>query len=433
MKMLRAARQVAFAVFALGTPAALAGPYTPYSFLTAIPVPTGPGNTVAGQFKTYDIAFFDANTQNYYLADRSNASVDVFSAKTDQFVTRINGFVGQVADNGHSGPDGVLVVNSGNLHQLWASDGNSTISGFALGGSNAAPTFTQLLGTPISTAIGGASASGRVDEMAYSPLTNTILAANNAATPTPFSSIINVSGTPTLGSKTVFDGTGTTPNAAAGIEQPTWNATTNSFWVSIVQIGTSASDSGGISEVNPTTGAVLRTISFASLGIASCGPTGLVTGPAGRMLVVCGNGATQTLVIDPTKTGAAQLVTSISQTSGGDEAWYSPTTNLYFLADRNNVPNGSAPVLGIIDALTNTFFRTCRPRLAITRWRLTPYRVRPSLLPVQPLRTPGGAACVNGCILVYSQPATAVPEPGSRSIIATALLGLFGLVRSRRA
>ena len=229
---------------------AVAGPFIPYTLQTIIPVPTGPGNTVGGKFNTYDIAFFDASTQNYYLADRSNASIDVFSAKTDSFVTRVNGYVGQQATTSLSGPDGVVVVNDGTTHQLWAGDGNSTIKGYAISGTNAAPVFTPLPGTPISTVLSGSTPalSARVDEMAYSPGAKTILAANNAASPTPFASIINVSATPSLGGQTVFDGTGTTPNAAGGIEQPAWNATTASFWVSIVQIGASASDPGGISE-----------------------------------------------------------------------------------------------------------------------------------------------------------------------------------------
>ena len=406
---------------------ALAGPFTPYTLQTIIPVPTGPGNTVGGQFKTYDIAFFDANTQNYYLADRSNASIDVFSAKTDTFVTRINGYVGQQASNAASGPDGVLVVNDGTFHQLWAGDGNSTIKGYTIGGTNAAPTFAPL--ATISTVLSGSTAAlaGRVDEMAYSPVAHTILAANNAAIPTPFSSIINVGAVPTLGGQTVFDGTGTTPNAAGGVEQPTWNPTTNSFWVSIVQIGASSSDSGGISEINPTTGAVIRTISFASLGIASCGPTGLVTGPAGKMLVVCGSGGTQSLVIDPTKSGAAQLAASIPQTSGGDEGWYDPTTNLYFLADRNNVPNGSAPVLGIIDALTNTFLQNVPTSGADHSVSVDPVSGQVFVAAGSTGFAPG-SACPNGCILVFG-----VPEPGTLPVLAFALLGFYGFVRHRRA
>src|SRR5260370_41479795 len=89
-----------------------------YALIATIPVPATDQNTVGGKFATYDIAFFDGTTQLMYLADRSNASVDIFSAKTNSFVGRIGGtlpaggqmFSGQQASNDTSGPDGVLVA-----------------------------------------------------------------------------------------------------------------------------------------------------------------------------------------------------------------------------------------------------------------------------------------------------------------------------------
>src|SRR5206468_5251271 len=60
---------------------ALADPL--YHLLTTISVPSSPDNAQGGAFTTYDIAYFDGNTQLMYLADRSNASVDIFSAQTN--------------------------------------------------------------------------------------------------------------------------------------------------------------------------------------------------------------------------------------------------------------------------------------------------------------------------------------------------------------
>ena len=74
----------------LGARPALADPIK-YVLLTTIPVPATDQNTVGGKFATYDIAFFDGTTQLMYLADRSNASVDIFSAQTNSFVGRIGG------------------------------------------------------------------------------------------------------------------------------------------------------------------------------------------------------------------------------------------------------------------------------------------------------------------------------------------------------
>ncbi len=393
-----------------------------YSLETTIPVPAAPTNAT-GLFTTYDISFFDANTQLYYLADRSNASVDVFSATTDSFVARLPGYQGIQATTSVSGPDGVLVVNAGGLHQLWAGDGNSTITGYAIGGTNTAPTYTKLPGSPISTVLPGQTAAQdkRVDEMAYDPATHTILAANNAATP-PFASIINVSATPSLGGQTVFNGTSNTPNAAGGIEQPVYDPKTGTFFVSIPQIGTAATDPGGVSEVNATTGAVIRTISFAALDptITSCSPAGLAIEASGNLVVGCGN-ASQTLVLNPSGNGS--IVAKLPQTSGADEVWCDPTSAKCFLADRSD-PSG--PVLGIIDANTNTFLQNI------------PTDVGDHSVAVDPVSgqvfvpSGAGAACPSGCILVFGPSAVvAAREPATLPILATALLGVFGLVRAR--
>jgi len=59
-------------------------------FLKGIPVP--------GKMVVFDISWVDQPTQLYYLADRSNAVIDVVNAKTDTFVRQIaGGFKGSPA------------------------------------------------------------------------------------------------------------------------------------------------------------------------------------------------------------------------------------------------------------------------------------------------------------------------------------------------
>ncbi len=139
-----------------------------------IPVPTDAANMQAGgAFTAFDISFFDAATGDDYVADRSNASVDIFSGSKLTFLGRATGFTGQQATTSVSGPDGVLAVTSGATTTIYAGDGDSTLKVFN-GTNPAAPSLLQSLST------GG---SFRVDEMAYSPLTHQVLAANNADTP----------------------------------------------------------------------------------------------------------------------------------------------------------------------------------------------------------------------------------------------------------
>src|SRR6266436_9488960 len=190
---------------ALGPGPALADPL--YHLLTTIPVPSSgpPGNVQGGAFTGYDIAYFDGTTQLMYLADRSNASVDIFSAATNSFVGRVGSFVGiqpqpvnpATVNNDISGPDGVVVANFGGAKQLWVGDGPSLLKGFDL----ALPGSPPLGGTPINT---GAVPATRVDEMAFDPQHHLLLVANNAADP-PFATLVDTQ-TRTIVTKITFNG-----------------------------------------------------------------------------------------------------------------------------------------------------------------------------------------------------------------------------------
>src|SRR3954468_3481339 len=72
----------------------------------------------------FDISFVDAGTQLYYLADRSNKTIDVVDAKRDKLVRQIQGkFQGFTGNNDTSGPNGVVVSG----HWLFVTDANSRI------------------------------------------------------------------------------------------------------------------------------------------------------------------------------------------------------------------------------------------------------------------------------------------------------------------
>ena len=84
-----------FGIMAIATPA-----HAIYQLVTEIPVqatqqnPFNTGGLLNGPLTSYDISFFDPNTQLDYVADRTNASVDIFSAATNTQVGSIGGFVG---------------------------------------------------------------------------------------------------------------------------------------------------------------------------------------------------------------------------------------------------------------------------------------------------------------------------------------------------
>ncbi len=148
---------------------------TPITIQKFIPVPTSAANVQpGGAFTFFDISYIDPVTGNDYVADRSNASVDIFSGTSLTFLGRASGFTGQRATTSVSGADGVVTVTSGGTTTLYAGDGNSTLKVFNVTNPGA-PSLLQSIST---------SGTTRVDEMAWSLLTHQVLAANNAEAPT---------------------------------------------------------------------------------------------------------------------------------------------------------------------------------------------------------------------------------------------------------
>ena len=85
-----------------------------YSFIGSIAIPAASTNP-AGTFSGYDLSVFDATSQLYYLTDRSNNGIDVFSSATNSFVERIGAglFAVPTASNDNAGPNGISITNFG--------------------------------------------------------------------------------------------------------------------------------------------------------------------------------------------------------------------------------------------------------------------------------------------------------------------------------
>src|SRR3954453_5440667 len=110
--------------------AATAGPAVADDLIlqTFIPVPTGAANgQPGGAFSSFDIRFRAPVTGNIFIADRSNASVDIFSGSSLTFLGRAEGFSGQTGNNNTSGAEGVLTVTTGGVTTLYAGDGTSSL------------------------------------------------------------------------------------------------------------------------------------------------------------------------------------------------------------------------------------------------------------------------------------------------------------------
>jgi hypothetical protein len=304
--------------------------------LTTVPVPGAP-------MRAFDISWVDADTQLYYLADRSNAAIDVVDAKRNVLVRQIHGgFRGFTGDNDTSGPNGVVVSG----HLMFITDSPSRVVAIDL--------RTDLIAGEVNT---GGAPGLRADELAYDPEDSLILAVNNADSP-PFATLINVdrnTGALTLRQRIAF------ADATGGAEQPAWNPRTGKFYISIPELA-GVPQNGAVKKINPQSGAV-----EATFPVQFCQPAGLTLGPNQDLLIGCSmvfDTAGQPWVRDPAAMQPAakpisvimdarngSIEKSIDGVGGNDEVWFNAGDGRYYLAARNN-PSG--PVLGIIDAKTQT-------------------------------------------------------------------------------
>jgi hypothetical protein len=353
----------AAALLLVGTGAWAAPPENngPVRLLTTIPVPVAATNATAGMY-AFDISFVDQTNQTYYLADRSNAVVDVVDAKSGTFVKQITAsppFAGvklsgtpPAVNNNISGPDGVTTDEKGKC--LFAGDGPSRLVSFKI------PSGTQV--SDVTT--GGTT---RVDEMAFDPKDRLLLVVNNAESP-PFATIFSASPTCVLSAPKKI----TFGFATNGAEQPAWDPATQRFYISIPS--TTPSTVGALARVNPFTATVETLFS-----VAFCSPAGLSLNPTNQtFLMGCGtvfdtalapwfgadtNSANPTQVIIDTN-GVFVYVSGIGSS---DEVWYNSGDNHWYTGSQNtpysphavastggalSTTDQGAGLLGVIDGTT---------------------------------------------------------------------------------
>jgi hypothetical protein len=330
---------------------------------TLAPIPVSKANNTASAMYSFDISFVDQKTQTYYLADRSNAAVDVVDAKTGTFTKQIAAspaFKGFSGSNATSGPNGVVAA----YPWLFVTDASSRVVTIDL--------RTDKTVSDVST--GGADAF-RADELAYDPQHGTLLVINNADTP-PFGTLISVdktTGKLTVGKRLTFDTAHTNVNAQNGAEQPVWDPDLNRFFLSIPQIGGPA---GGVSVGQPIPdGAVIKINPFtatveASYAVPLCGPAGLTLGPHQDLFIGCNEVSdTKGNLWDPTKTVPAdprdviidaktgKIDATVFGVGAGDEVWFNSGDGNFYATGSGSPQRplpaatamGSTPA-GVVDA-----------------------------------------------------------------------------------
>ena len=370
-------RLIASAVaLGLGVPAAAfaacTGPGAPTDTqtrcLTAVQIPGNP-------LQSYDISWVNPERAEYYLADRSNAGIDVIDTRTLTFMRTIGGFVGAkkrangTVINDVSGPDGV--VSHGKW--LYAGDGNSTLKVIDLDAPPASA-IRQSIDT------GGTT---RVDEMALTADGELLLAANNAEDP-PFATLFRANGDEPVSNTMILTKITVSPaivpeGAGLSMEQPAWDPKTRRFYVSIPVIANNPAGcnfdagagpvtcDGGLLVVDPAAltgstaviGAFNPATNTGVVALHACGPNGATVGVHDNLLLGCtpaNNPSDVTTLVINAKT---KNFANIANITGSDEVWFNKGDRRYYTASNRNCkvagapcPNASqqAAVLGVIDS-----------------------------------------------------------------------------------
>ncbi len=287
---------------------------------------------------SYDISAVDPGKHRYYLADRTNRSLDVVETTSDKLVAQIHAdFRGFTGNNSTSGPDGVVVIPNTSL--VYVGDGNSRV--------RLIDVSTQSLVTTISTAI-TAGDPNRADEGSYDGDDGIVAFANNADTP-PFITFIDVKTNQVLGHFVFTD--------ATGIEQSQYDPTTKKFFINVV--GTTANPGGEVDVIEPRSVLAGSPTVVRHYPLTNCSPTGMALGLNDQLLIGCdpATGQLTTLVMNAAD---GTIVKTITQVGGEDEVWFNPGNNRYYTAARNWTATGLVggtlvPVLGVIDASTLNF------------------------------------------------------------------------------
>ena len=347
---------------------------TDYRRLLTVPVPGSP-------LAVFDISYVDPRLPLYYLADRSNAALDIIETVHNKFLTRVGGFVGVrngangLPSTAVSGPNGVQPVGVG---EVWVGDGDSTVKVVDL--------FTQKVVDVVSTIRTDepghtADTDKRADEMAYDPRDHILVAANNAATP-PFVTFISTQpGHHQVLKQIVF-------SDYAGVEQPAYSPKTRKFYVNLT--ATNADPNiGGVAVVNPQTLTVERIFP-----LQDCNPAGLAVGARLDLLVGCS--LTDSSQIISSADGSVE--TDIPQVAGSDQVWYNQGDHHYYLAARNNAASKGGPSLGIIDARDNSFIANV-PTDVSAHSVAADARTGLVYVPLGPIAA--DPDCQSGCIGVY--------------------------------
>jgi hypothetical protein len=310
---------------------------------------------VPGGLNSFDIGFVDPQLGLYFLADRTNKTIDQVVTSTNAITQLAKGsFVG-VLTGTTSGPNGVITANDHT--EVWGADG------VPAGGTSRVLVIDLKTGTVTHTVDTGGT--GRADELCEDPQHHVVLVANDEPSDL-FLTFISTESYTVVGQITLkgTDPNGMNVNATNGIEQCQWSPRTRKFYLAIPEVNGNPNNPnpnqqpGAVLEINPASMKVEKvfTIDFGFVAASGTtpatgdclGPQGLAIGLQREILLGCSNSGAGSVIINELD---GSLIQNLPGLNGNDEVWYNPGDNHYFLAGSNHnlaLPT-SGPILGVVD------------------------------------------------------------------------------------
>jgi hypothetical protein len=275
--------------------------------------------------RSFDVSWNDNVTQKYYLADRTNNAIDLVDSVTDIFLGFIGRghYTGSRPCPGHpremrlcSGPNGVVTDDLGHV---WAGDGDANI----IEADATRPGTSIIRSIPT----GG---KGRIDEFAYDPIDQILLAENDGDSP-PYITFVSVSSGRILG-RYVY------PKGQDGMEQPAFDPRTRLFYQNVP----GARNRIDVFDPHQLPRPVKSFPVECTGGLLGLTLSGLTVGPHGRLMTVCGSVGGVSL--DPV---TGNILKIVPKGADADEVWYDPGSNNYYFSRQADV--------SVIDADTDAF------------------------------------------------------------------------------
>jgi hypothetical protein len=310
--------------------------------------------TVPGGLNSFDIGFVDPQLGLYFLADRTNKTVDQVVTSTNTISQLAPGsFVGVQPGSNTSGPNGLITAN--NHTEVWAADGVlvDSVTGLVTQASRV-QVIDIKTGKVTHTIDNGGQR--RADELCEDPQQHLVLLANDDDRDL-FLTFISTETYKIVG-KIYLDGSDRNAQnvkATNGIEQCQWSPRTRKFYLAVPEVAGTGNNSvpGAVLEINPASMKVQRVFPIESRSVLGAGPDclgpqGLAIGPQREILLGCSNAGAGSVIINELD---GSLVQNLPGLNGNDEVWYNPGDNHYFLAGSNHNLSKptSGPILGVAD------------------------------------------------------------------------------------